>query len=587
MIMAHEHEATGLERYFGEFIQRLAGDRSCPELAAVVDQLSRARAEGHICINLADVAGDMGVDGLAQMLLATPVVGWAGDKAPLIIDGPYLYLQRYHQAETLVADFIMRRQECCQDQSALLKLSQLLTALFPGSDADKTDWQQVAAMAALTRKFTVISGGPGTGKTTTVAKILALYQELHRGQGKCIRLAAPTGKAAARLQESIQGAKGALPISEEAREELPSEAVTIHRLLGLAKGRPRYNRHHPLAVDLVVVDEASMVDLPLMAQLMEALPDECALMLLGDHYQLSSVQPGAVLGDICSGGAGFSGQFQELARDLGIALGEVSVRSNPLADCIITLRTSYRFQETSGIRRLSAAVNNGRGEEALAILADESCPDVRLVAYGSQGDSLVEDELCPAFARNKNVQNADEQLAALASLGVLCAHRRGPNGVERVNELLVKLLAGGEGGVKPLYPGLPIMIGANSYELQLYNGDTGVVCEDDGRFYAYFQGVDGLRRILARRLPAYTASYAMTVHKSQGSEFDRVVVILPTQPSPVLGRELLYTALTRARQSVEVWGDREIFLQAVATPVQRVSGLTHRLWGAAGCRQLS
>lgn len=581
MSLPVDQEGNGLERYFSAFIQRLAGEQNCAELSAVVSQLSRARAEGHICLDLAMVTeGGEDIEKMSNLLSATPVVGLPGENTPLIIDGSYLYLHRYHRAETLVADFIKGRQEMKIQGFTLPELSDALARFFPRADA-QCDWQQVAAMAALTRRFTVISGGPGTGKTTTVAKILAIYQELHRGQDKVIRLAAPTGKAAARLQESIQQAKADLPVADEMRVNLPHETVTLHRLLGLSQGRPRNDCRHPLAADLVVIDEASMVDLPLMAQLLDALPQECSLILLGDHYQLSSVQPGAVLGDICARGNGFSEQFHGLARELGVEIGDAPRQTNTLADCIITLRTSYRFGEKSGIRRLSEAVKRGQGNEALAVLADMDCPDVRMVDYGTSCDKLVETELYPDFANLVSIKEKEKQLAALGNLGVLCALRQGPVGMARINELLVKLVAGHDGAVKPLYAGLPIMVVSNSYELELYNGDTGVINEGDGRLYACFADYNGLRQVLARRLPPYNPAYAMTVHKSQGSEFDRVVVVLPAQPSRVLGRELLYTALTRARHSLQVWGNVEVFRQAVATPVLRVSGLARRLWGDA------
>jgi exodeoxyribonuclease V alpha subunit len=572
-----EQQPTALERAFVAFIQRLAGAGACPALLNAVGRLSRARSEGHICVELA-TGGDG--DELRDELLATPVVGGPGARRPLIVDGPYLYLQRYHQAETLVADFIMARRGTDLQGVSAAALASALACFFPGAGVSGPDWQQVAALAALSRRFTVISGGPGTGKTTTVAKILAIHQELHQGRNRIIRLAAPTGKAAARLQQSIQQAKAGLPGGAAQQEALPHDTVTLHRLLGLSRGRPRYDRHHPLAADLVVVDEASMVDLPLMAQLMDALPPQCGLLLVGDHYQLSSVQPGAVLGDICGQGQGFSAEFQDLARQMAVNLGtEVPVRATTLADGIITLQRSYRFQEDSGIRRLSAAVNRGDADEALAVLADQGYPDVTMVDPGSRGDELVPTVLAPAFAGLARARSKEEQLAALGGFGVLCALRRGPTGMERLNEMLVDLLAPSRSGPS-LYHGLPIMIAVNNYELALYNGDTGVMNDDGGRLTACFPSHEGVRQVLARRLPPYDPAYAMTVHKSQGSEFERVVVVLPGQPSRVLGRELLYTALTRARQAVEVWGTEEVFRQAVSTPVLRVSGLGRRLWGS-------
>lgn len=565
-----------LGHFFADFIERLAAPSGCAQLGMVADLLGRARAEGHICLDLREVAAGSQYDKLRRQLLATPVVGEAGGRTPLIIDGHYLYLHRYHRAETMVADFIRSRQGMDLQGLDPAGFKAAMARFFPGRDGAGPDWQQLAALAALTRKFTVISGGPGTGKTTTVAKILALYVELHQGRQKVIRLAAPTGKAAARLQQAIVAAKSDLPLTAEVRQALPHETVTIHRLLGLAGGRPRHDHNHPLVADLVVIDEASMVDLPLMAQLMAALSPHATLLLLGDHFQLASVQPGAVLGDICRHGQGFSDGFREMAKHFALDLADTPPARQELADAIVTLQTSYRFKAESGIQRLSQAVKNGDCHEALAVLADPACPDVDMVDYGDQCRDMVETQLLPGFAELMAGGTRQAQLDKLASLGVLCAHRRGVAGMEDVNKILVAR-AGGGTGLMP-YAGLPVMISRNSYGLQLYNGDTGVVVEEQGRLLACFAEHDGVRLVPARRLPPYEAAYAMTIHKSQGSEFDRVVVVLPPKSSAILGRELLYTALTRARHSVQVWGGEEVLRQAVNSAVQRVSGLADRLW---------
>ncbi|PLX48727.1 MAG: exodeoxyribonuclease V subunit alpha [Desulfobulbaceae bacterium] len=569
-------EENPLSHYFADFIEGLAAPHGCAQLGLVAELLSRARAEGHICLDLREVAPGSEYETLRRQLLATPVVGEAGRQRPLIIDGHYLYLHRYHRAEAMVADFIRHRQAMDLQGIDPAAIRAAMARLFPAPSGGDPDWQQVAALAALTRKFTVVSGGPGTGKTTTVAKILALFLELHSGRQQVIRLAAPTGKAAARLQQAIITAKGNLPLSAEVRQALPHETVTIHRLLGLVGGRPRHDEAHPLVADLVVIDEASMVDLPLMAQLMAALPSHATLILLGDHFQLASVQPGAVLGDICRHGQGFSDAFRDMAKNFALDLADTPPARQELADAIVTLQTSYRFKAESGIRRLSQAVKEGDFQKALAVLADPGCPDVELVEYGDQCHDLVEAQLVPGFAELMAGGTKEAQLDKLAGLGVLCAHRRGMAGMEEVNKILVDRASGGT-GLMP-YAGLPVMISRNSYGLQLYNGDTGVVVEEQGRLQACFAEHDGVRLIPARRLPPYDPAYAMTIHKSQGSEFDRVVVLLPPKSSAILGRELLYTALTRARYSVQLWGSEEVLRQAVTSAVRRVSGLAGRLW---------
>ncbi|MDA3832793.1 MAG: exodeoxyribonuclease V subunit alpha, partial [Spirochaetales bacterium] len=412
--------------------------------------------------------------------------------------------------------------------------------------------------------FSVISGGPGTGKTTTVAKVLALHIAL---DPQCrIMLAAPTGKAATRLQESLAQTIEGLDVAPIIKEKIILPVMTIHRLLGYGRTGFRYNLEHPLEADLVLIDEASMVDLPLKAALIQALTPTSKLILLGDQYQLASVQPGAVLGEICSGGAGFTDEFLRLARGVHVAVPREK-RQNDLANSIVTLEKSYRFKGDSGIRLLSDLIKKGDGPSALEVLRDPQYPDVAL--QKNQMTNLLA-EIIKAYHPEQ-----EDLLAGFSSLGVLCCHRSGLFGVDELNQ---QVSASFHHGGQTYYHGLPLMVLANDYTQGLYNGDTCVVVEKDGRFYGCFRDGQELRFVLVRKLPAHAPAYAITVHKSQGSEYDAVAFLLPQGGSRVLGRELVYTAITRARYRVTVYGAAQVFLDSIAKKVERVSGLAARVW---------
>jgi exodeoxyribonuclease V alpha subunit len=560
-----------LERHFAGLLQRLAVHAG-PELALAATLVARQVAQGHICLDLREFAGCdlVGPDGAPFVCPAeeawldalhnSGVAGAPGEWKPLILDPPLLYLQRYWQYEQEVAGFILDRGGSRPPEYDPARLAAGLDRLFPPSlpDGAEPDWQKEAARQALSSRFCVISGGPGTGKTTTVARILALSCEL-RNDGGRILLAAPTGKAAARLQEAIRQAKAGLPCCAEVKAAIPESAVTLHRLLGTSPRGRRYHRENRLSAGLVVVDEASMVDLPLMAWLMAALPEQCSLLLLGDHHQLASVQPGAVLGDICRG----------LGRE---------ANGPPLAE----LRRSFRFPAGSGIGALSRAVHGGDGEAALAVLLDPGYPDVTWFDIGPDPEPLrrrLMDAIRRQHERIGKAASPAEALGALSEFAVLAALRSGPCGVEQINLLASEMLAP---AASTHFHGRPVMITANDYDTQLYNGDTGLILQDGaaaGELRAFFPAGPGGRRLLPARLPAHETAFAVTVHKSQGSEFAHVLLVLPTDSSPVLCRELLYTAITRATSSVEVWGDREVFLAAVKTPTRRRSGLIKALAG--------
>ena len=586
-------QLNDIDRQFASFICRQAGSED-PHLRAAAALLSRGVVAGDVCLDLSGAlkdgdAASFGVaGGLAawvQRLSTFSVVGAPGEFKPLILDSANrLYLHRYWRYEQELAEAILKRGQAAEFDPELLK--QGLSRLFP-AQSEETDWQRVAAIAAVSRRFCVISGGPGTGKTSTVVKVLALLLEQQGGESCRIALAAPTGKAAARLKESIMGG---VQCADEVRALIPEDVSTLHRLLGYLKGSCsfRHNRENPLPYDIVIVDEASMVSLPLMAKLVDALRHDTRLILLGDRDQLASVEAGAVLGDICNtgGSEGFSPPFAALAAEVAGDRLPVRESASPLADAVVLLRRSYRFSSASGIGRVGALVNAGDGAAALAALTGGKFPDISL-AQTPEGSALGEalaERIVSGFGAYLKEKCPEDAFAEFGRFRILCAMRSGPYGVEAVNRLVRERLAKA-GLIHPAgrwYAGEPVLITCNDYNLGLFNGDVGLILPDPesgSELRAFFpSGTGGMRKVLPLRLPEHESAFAMTVHKSQGSEFDRVLLILPDRDAPLLTRELIYTAITRAKQSVEVMGNHDLFQTAVERRIIRRSGLRERLW---------
>ena len=593
-----------IDRHFANLMARLSA--GSPEVKLAAALVSQQRRLGNICVDLDDyqinppppeLAAELGCAGwptksiLLQRLKNSPVVGAPGEFKPLILDAQNrLYLHRYWKYEAELATAILRLAQENIPPVDAQKLSAGLRRLFPEAGEGKINWQLVAAFAAMRRRLCIISGGPGTGKTRTVVVVLALL--LEQDPAMRIGLAAPTGKAAARLQDALKNAKATLPCDPATKDRLPTEASTIHRLLGSIPDSANFRHHaeNPLPFDAVVVDEASMVDLALMAKLVAAIPLSGRLILLGDKDQLASVEAGAVLADLCNGGEPrrFSDEF---AREFKVITGQTlpseSGTTSKLADCIVELRKNYRFGDRSGIYRLSHAVNEGNSEKALATLR-ESCN-----ATGAQVSwktlpppaalkSALKPYVLSRYQAYLSAANPAEALAAFGRFRILCALRNGPYGVENLNRLVEEILT--EAGLihasGRFYAGRPVMVVRNDYNLKLFNGDIGFVCTNEAHeFRAYFAGPEQtLREIMPLRLPAHETAYAMTVHKSQGSEFETVLLILPRDDSAVLTRELIYTGLTRASSGVELWADPDIFSTAVQRKTSRRSGLREALW---------
>lgn len=572
--------------------------------AAAMALVSRATADGHTCLPLDPPPALPGEppfwrgDDLQAALRKSPLVGGPDETRPLIHDRGALYLQRYHDYERRLADRLqafMAAEPEAVDPTPLLPRGGLFDDTW--STPGEPQWQAVAAFTALRRRLAVISGGPGTGKTHTVVRLMRLLVERAVAADEpppVIRLAAPTGKAAARMVESVRRGleemerSGGLP--DGVADYLPREAATLHRLLGLPRHSimPRYHRQRPLPADVVIVDEASMVDLPLMTKTAEAVPAHGRLILLGDRYQLASVESGSVLAELCrpAGLNAFSPAQREAAGPLLAgtpAPDEDNGPGNPrLVDHVVTLRTSHRFRPDSPIGWLAAAVNSGEIDR-VAALAAEGAPGVtvRLVEGGLDAElrqlpTAMADAYAPLFATG----DPEAALTALERVRLLTATRIGPAGSETLNRRITETLARRHGfdAERHWYPGRPVLITHNDYRAGLFNGDTGVcLAGEGGRLRVWFRHRDGPRALLPSALPAHETAYAMTVHKSQGSEFEAVTLVLPGHETPVLTRELIYTGLTRARERITIVAARGPLETALRTTTRRTSHLAARL----------
>ncbi|GFG73179.1 exodeoxyribonuclease V subunit alpha [Mycobacterium botniense] len=537
------------------------GEEADERVALAVGLLVRALRGGSVCLDLATVAATIGADGLpwpqpGQWLAAVRASTLVCDPPVLHLYGDrLLYFDRYWREEEQVS----------RDVLALLTPRPPATApafgrLFPAG----FDEQRRAAEIAVSQPVTVLTGGPGTGKTTTVARLLALLAEHaeHTGASRPrMALAAPTGKAAARLTEAVQHELGKLDaVDRERLGEL--QAMTVHRLLGRRPGsssRFRHDRGNRLPHDVIVVDETSMVSLTLMARLLEAVRPDARLILVGDPDQLASVEAGAVLADLVDGLS---------ARD-GVQ--------------VAALQTSHRFGELIGA--LAAAIRSGDAQRTLALLrsGDEH---VDFVENQDATDHL-RSVLLPHALRLRQAALMGAAEAALTILGehrLLCAHREGPFGVAHWNRQVEQWLAE-ETGQPPWsewYAGRPLLVTANDYGLRVYNGDTGVVVAGPDGLRAVIAGATATLDFATSRLGDVETMHAMTIHKSQGSQAEEVTVLLPQDDSRLLTRELLYTAVTRAKKRVRVIGSETSVRAALGRRALRASGLRQRLAGPAG-----
>ncbi|MCY3812521.1 MAG: exodeoxyribonuclease V subunit alpha [Gammaproteobacteria bacterium] len=551
-----------IDLYFGESMADLGGTPAVCLSAAAVSAMYRA---GHACLPLAEAGkpiaavvpratsdGDEATGRATQVrlpthdawrdaLAASPVVASDGafdPPRPLVLDRDRLYLHRLHQAECRLAERVL----------------ELATRRAREPAADATGFPQIPddAVQAALDGLCIVTGGPGTGKTTLAASLIGLLVAAGAAKPWRIGLVAPTGKAATRLQEAVKTQLGARGLCNRvpALADFQPDASTIHRLL----------TRSALPLDALIVDECSMVDLSLMTRLTDVLPDACRLILLGDAEQLASVEPGSVFSDLCG-------------------VGEDS----PLASCIVRLTESHRFDPSRGIGRLADAIVHGDATAALATLQSD--------ADGQTGLNPLDDEAAfEAFAGECAAQwrshitalrTEPEATPPFPSRRVLCAHRHGPYGVNRLNRLVERRLRDvGAIGDDEFFVGRPIIVTRNDRHTGLSNGDTGVVVDVDGRHQVWFPELDqadGRFLVSPSRLPQHESFFALTVHRAQGSEYDEVLFVPGDAASQVCTRELFYTAVTRARRQVTVLAQEQTVRAAVERVTTRASGLGTRL----------
>ncbi|WLD59283.1 exodeoxyribonuclease V subunit alpha [Salinispirillum sp. LH 10-3-1] len=605
--------------------------------------LSRALRDGHSCLDLRALAGEVvwrtpAGEGApsSEVWRAPALADWqaalsslvpeGSAEHPIVLSGHRLYLRRYWRFEQEVAERLqplladVRFIDSSKAQAVLRTLfpkqvisgdTPVQTSLFddsPSPSDNRTDWQEVAVANALRRRLAIIAGGPGTGKTTSVIKLLYALLALNP-DGDKIKLAAPTGKAAQRLTESVQGAKERLAqlpgIDPGVLQRIPSAASTLHRLLGVIPNTVQFRHHqdNPLDLDVLLLDEVSMVDLPMMTRLLRALPADCRIIMLGDADQLPSVAAGSVLADLAP--RPFAGYSVENTQWLEHVTGyTLPVVASPLkpgvapeiraalgqpvnADHVVFLRDSHRFSDDSAIGQLAQQVIAGDQSGSWRTLC-HSTPDVIHVPTSVDLPTWIAELTDRFILAIYAAQDIAEAWQALQNFRLLAAVRNGPQGVQALNDLVeqrLRQLGRIPGRQTDWYERRPVMVTQNHYGVRLFNGDIGITWRGpDGRLAVYFDsgqvdegGAMVFRAVTPGRLPPVETVYAMTIHKTQGSEFTHVAMVLPDTHQRLLSRELIYTGVTRARRTVTVWCSESVWQQSVASPVVRYSGLGVRL----------
>jgi len=507
------------------------------------------------------------------------IIGKPGSGKPFIQNQGKLYIQKFYNQEQNLKDWIEQKSQ----SESIIKHADLakveLERLFP-VDESGINWQKTAAALALFKPFLIVSGGPGTGKTTTVARMLALLQKSSNNKLR-VALAAPTGKAAGRMGEALINELRNLNLSEDELNNFPSEAKTIHRLLSRVEDRSLLPpvRRKKLQYDIVIVDEASMIDLSLITRLIRHLDENTQLILLGDKDQLASVEAGSVFADLCKKKENiFKPETVKRLKVLGIETEEGTSPESSYDDSIVYLTKSYRFDESSGIGQLAGEVNHGIKSTQTVNQLFDSFDDLNTESFLYQKndfDKLIT-ETCDRVRNLQQVFEPEEMLAFWKESVWLTVLRRGLSGSERLNRLVEQGLAASR-VVKMQqgwYHGRSLIISRNDYDLGIFNGDLGVcIQQDNGTYRVFVQSGSEMKKIKPEQLIHYTPAYFLTVHKSQGSEFNRVNLLLPAKDTPILSRELLYTAITRARKRFTLYGEIEHFIRASNKETERFSGL--------------
>lgn len=615
-----------LDFQFAGFIAKL----ECvddPFLRSISALLSRSARRRDVCLNLESLPDDFpeelsvedrivysSPDEIAERLRTFAIVGAPGDQKPVILDGTRLYLLKFFRYETLIASEVAARAADIAGYEGD-DLRTMLDELFPAEN-EEVDWQRCAAINASTRRLSVITGGPGSGKTTTVVKVLLILMNDHQrrtGSYPDIALAAPTGKAAAHMQQSVASAvdriirdddlsRDVRSLAEKASNAIPASGLTLHRLFSTARMK---GDRKILPYDIIVIDECSMADIALFSRFIEMTDRATRVLILGDKDQLSSVEAGSVLGDLCA----FEGTRPVYPPSFALDAAKysafkipdesISDKGTALSGAVTYLTKSCRFSEKSGIGELAMRVNGGDGEGAFSLFTDGKFSDLGFTEI-PQIPAGIDVRKSGAMKRLiagiltgyapgcgsphyhggfGDITSPEDALNIQSRFQILCAMRKGPFGSVTMNLCVEDVLRAENriSGRGTVYAALPVLVTENDHPLRLYNGDAGMVWETDGVFRAYFSTGGSIRSVLPLQISAWEKGYALTVHKSQGSEYDHVAVILGYGESRALTRELIYTAVTRAKKSVHIIGRKDDFIAACGRATVRESGLADRL----------
>ena len=541
-----------------------------------------AQKNGHVCLDFAnwddewlfnDKKSNLKLtDSIKKQWITSlaecPIVSDGKELQPLILESSRLYLHRFWSFEGELCDWLNHKSSKTNQISEIEK-KVMQSLLNPTEDLFETNWQHIAVQLSFLKDIVVVSGGPGTGKA-------------FKPEGDFrIALAAPTGKAARRLAESLEAGKNNLPDKMQGEVQIPDSAQTVHKLLGsdFRGASFSFNEENPLPYDLVIIDEASMLDMNMWVRLIRAIGSNTKLIVLGDKDQLASVEAGSILGDICGGDNSFS---DRIAKSISQIQGTniPIVKDQPsINDCIVFLTKSYRFGENSGIQKFAAAVNESNPDLAIKILQDSNLTDLNWLEPTSENmETIVRDYAVNHHAEFQK-KPQDQRLSASNKKKILCALRKGPFGVEQVNgkvESIIKrkhnILAG-----RIWYEGRIVMATRNDALLRIRNGDIGIYTDKENGVIE-FEGEEG-QSLSANRLKDYEPAFAITIHKSQGSEFDEVAVILSNRVNSVLSKEILYTAVTRARKNTLIIVNEDVLRKTILRSVSRRSGLKEKIWG--------
>ena len=571
---------------FGKFIERIGN--ICPYTEMISMILSNELSKGHICINIDSTITEwnhkLSTDNyyidekiIKEKILLNKLVGKKGDYLPLIYDNKYLYLHRYFTYECLLADKINKLLKVHLSHKNLI---------IENKNQYEIDYQFAARISSQVNNFSIISGGPGTGKTHTLSRILS--DLLADNENPVILLAAPTGKAAARMNESLESSITTL--REDIKQKLVKlKAVTIHRLLGVKKNEYKFihNIENKLNCNILVIDEASMIDISLTSKLFSAIKDDCRVILLGDKNQLSSVEAGSVFADICE--AFPENRFNKSFIDTynSVTGSKICITPDKKVSPHIFLSKSRRFSEDSGIGKITNLINKNLSEKHISNIIDSlknnSFNDIKLKNdFNKKGSAdNFKSKTIENYKKLLSSVTVEEGLKALENYKVLCGVKKGKYGTYYINELIKDIFIQ-TNSIKEsdiFFENQPIIILKNNYELELYNGDTGIIRKgDDGKYKAWFKTDNNtIKSFIPNLLPEYETSFAITIHKSQGSEYENIDIILPEKDNNILTRELIYTAISRAKKSVTIYSSDESLKNSLIRKTIRYSGLTQRI----------